>query len=128
MKEKAAECTLGEGPVAVIFEVMPTAAGTKGYFDAAAMLRDFLAKTPGFISVERFESVSAKGRFLSLSFWKNEKAAELWRNQMQHRACQKTGRENLFKDFRISVGRIVRSYTLTDRAQAPEDSKKALGS
>ena len=112
--------------VAVIFEVTPTEEGTAKYFELGGMLKEYLQKMPGFISVERFESVNNPGKYLSLSFWESEEAASGWRNQMNHRASQKRGHDSLFKDYRISVGHIVREYTKDDRAEAPADSNAAL--
>lgn len=114
------------GKVAVIFEVTPTEEGTAKYFELGGVLKQQLKQMPGFISVERFESVGNPGKYLSLSFWESEEAAAGWRNQASHRANQKQGHDGLFKDYRISVGHIVREYTKTDRAEAPADSNAAL--
>ena len=54
--------------IAVIFELWPAEGQAKRYFDMAAGLREDLAGIDGFISVERFESVSTPGKFVSLSF------------------------------------------------------------
>ena len=112
--------------VAVIFEVTPTAEGKAEYFKLGAALKEALQKMPGFISVERFASVSNEGKFLSLSFWENEEAAAGWRSQMAHRASQKKGHDCLFECYRISVGEIVREYTNESRAEAPADSNEYL--
>lgn len=60
--------------IAVIFEVWPAHGRTDEYFDLAAALRTDLERIDGFISVERFESVTSKGKYLSLSFWRDEDA------------------------------------------------------
>lgn len=115
-----------DSKVAVIFEVTPTEDGISDYFRLGAALKDELSKVPGFISVERFESVNNPGKYLSLSFWENENAASLWRNQTQHRQSQKAGHDSLFKKYRISVGKIIREYTDRDRLEAPTDSNAYL--
>ena len=46
---------------------------------------------------------------------------------MQHRMSQKEGRENLFESYKITVCSEIRSYTDTDRAQAPQDSNRYFG-
>lgn len=114
------------GKVAVIFEVTPTQEGTAKYFELGGMLQEHLRRMPGFISVERFESVNHPGKYLSLSFWESEEAAAGWRNQTDHRVSQKRGHAGLFTDYRISVGHIVREYGKTNRAEAPADSNAAL--
>jgi len=112
--------------IAVIFEVWPDADGAKSYFDLAAGLRPLLEKVDGFISIERFESVSTKGKYLSLSFWRDEKALREWRNLPEHREAQALGRDQLFSDYRIRVASVMRDYGMGDRGEAPEDSLGAL--
>lgn len=107
--------------LAVIFEVVPRDEGKEEYLEIAAGLRERLAEIPGFISIERFQSLSDPAKLLSLSFWESEQAMSQWRNLEAHRAAQAKGRGSLFEDYRIRVGAIVRDYTLTVRAQAPED-------
>lgn len=111
--------------IAVIFEVIPTVEGKQEYLSIAAQLREYLKEMPGFISIERFQSLSDERKILSLSFWKDEEAITRWRNLEQHRVAQTKGRESLFEDYRIRVGAIVRDYSLDDRDQVPEDSKSA---
>lgn len=113
--------------LAVIFEVIPTPEGKEEYFQTAAHLRSFLEKQEGFISIERFQSVTAKEKILSLSFWEDEAAVLKWRNLLEHRMAQKQGRTALFRSYRIRVAEVVRDYTDARRAEAPADSKDALG-
>lgn len=105
--------------IAVIFEVQPEAGQTHRYFEIAAALKSELLKIDGFIGVERFESVSEKGKYLSLSFFRDEAAAANWRTHMSHRNAQTEGRETVFAHYRIRVAEVVRDYSMTDRAQAP---------
>ena len=106
---------------AVIFEVEPTDAGKREYLDIAAALRPELEKIDGFISIERFESLAIKGKLLSLSFWRDEKAVRAWRDHTRHREAQNRGRTALFKDYRIRVAEVVRDYGPDERGQAPEN-------
>ena len=109
--------------IAVIFEVWP--AQRQRYLDIAAELRPLLDGIDGFLSIERFESLSEKDKLLSLSFWRDEKAVTAWRNLEAHRAAQKEGRDEVFHDYRLRIGAIVRDYGMTDRAQVPSDSRAA---
>ena len=109
--------------IAVIFEVLPTVAGKEEYLAIAARLKERLMEVPGFISIERFQSLADERKILSLSFWESEDAIERWRNLEVHRAAQSRGRAALFADYRIRVGGIVRDYSMARRAQAPDDSK-----
>jgi heme-degrading monooxygenase HmoA len=113
--------------IAVIFEVTPQPGQDARYFEVAATLREHLAHMDGFVSVERFQSLSRPGCYLSLSFWRDEAAVQAWRNHAAHRAGQAEGRDAVFADYRIRVAQVVRDYTLAQRQQAPCDSNTLLG-
>ena len=108
--------------IIVLFEVKPTQAGMQKYLGLAAMLKPMLSGFEGFIGSERFSSLNEEGKLLSLNVWTDEAAVERWRNAMQHRMCQKEGRETLFESYRITVCSEIHTYTDTNRAQAPQDS------
>jgi len=112
--------------LAVIFEVTPTEEGKSEYLKIAAKLRSFLENRDGFISIERFQSLTEEGKILSLSFWRDENSIAEWRNVLEHRNAQKKGKELLFRSYRIRVAEVIRDYTETDRNEAPADSKSAL--
>lgn len=112
--------------IAVLFEVQPTEDGRAAYLAAAATLGARLAEVDGFLSIERFESLSRPGRILSLSFWRDEAAVAAWRNDPSHRATQAAGRDGMFVDYRIRVASVVRDYGQHDRAGAPADSRASL--
>jgi heme-degrading monooxygenase HmoA len=111
--------------IAVIFEAVPQAGKKDAYLDAAARLRPQLEKMDGFISIERFESLTQPGKILSLSVWRDEEAVRQWRNVEEHRRIQGAGRKSIFADYRLRVAQVLRDYGLNDRAQAPEDSRRA---
>jgi heme-degrading monooxygenase HmoA len=113
--------------IAVIFEVKPNPGRRDAYLDMAARLRPFLAEVDGFISIERFESLTEPGKMLSLSFWRDEESVRQWRNLEAHRKSQDQGRKAIFADYRLSVAQVIRSYGLHDRAEAPDDSRKVHG-
>ena len=113
--------------IAVIFEVWPAEGRREEYLDIAASLRDELAKIPGFVSVERFESLTTPGKMLSLSVFEDEEAVMAWRRTALHRAAQAAGRAGVFADYRLRVAGVIRDYGMTDRDQAPEDSRAHHG-
>ena len=113
--------------IAVIFEVEPAEGQRQAYLDIAAGLRAELETIDGFISIERFESLTRPGRILSLSFWRDEEAVARWRNVEAHRAAQAQGRSGIFRDYRLRVAHVVRDYGLHERAGAPRDSRKCNG-
>jgi heme-degrading monooxygenase HmoA len=105
---------------AVIFEVEPEPERRQDYLDIAARLRPELEKIDGFISVERFESLTAPGKILSLSFWRDEAAVIAWRRHEEHRAAQRAGRAGIFRNYRLRVAAVVRDYGMNERAEAPQ--------
>jgi heme-degrading monooxygenase HmoA len=109
--------------IAVIFEVLPHARHRQDYLDAASSLRPHLEEADGFLSIERFESLSSSGKILSLSFWRDEQAVKQWRNFELHRSAQKAGRQTIFANYRLRVATVVRDYGLNERNEAPEDSR-----
>ena len=66
--------------IGVIFEVWPKPEYKDKYLEIAAELRASLEKIDGFISVERFQSISDENKMLSLSFFENHQALDEWRN------------------------------------------------
>jgi heme-degrading monooxygenase HmoA len=109
--------------IAVIFEVCTKAEFKHEYLDIAAHLKPMLADVDGFISIERFQSLTDPAKLLSLSFWRDEDAVTAWRRQEEHRAAQNKGRARIFKDYRIRVATVIRNYTLSDRTEAPANGE-----
>ena len=109
--------------IAVIFEVWPAPGRKDDYLAIAAALRADLSLIDGFISVERFQSITDPNKLLSLSFWRDEDAVQRWRNQAHHRASQVQARAGIFAEYRLRVATVLRDYGLANRAAAPDDSK-----
>jgi len=113
--------------IAVIFEFTPVEGRFADYKALADGLADDVRNSDGFISIERFESITSKGKFVSLSFWRDEEAVRKWRNLQKHREAQKKGRGGIFKSYRLRVAQVLRDYTMDERAQAPADSVQVHG-
>jgi len=112
--------------IAVIFEVRPAEGRKSDYIDRAAALRGELERIDGFISVERFQSLSEPDKILSLSFWRDEDAIACWRNHTGHRATQAAARRGIFRDYRLRVAPVARDYGMNARRdEAPPDSRTA---
>ncbi|MFS2177557.1 antibiotic biosynthesis monooxygenase [Rhizobium pisi] len=110
--------------IAVIFEVVPSVGERHKYLDLAGELRAELEKIDGFISIERFESLTNRGKLLSLSFFRDEDAVKEWRNRQAHRAAQQAGRGGIFADYRLRIASVVRDYGMFEREETPPDSRK----
>ncbi len=113
--------------IAVIFEVWPADGRRQEYLDIAADLRPLLNDIDGFISIERFESLSEPGKVLSLSFWRDEEAVAAWRSLAPHRNAQRRGRQEIFDNYRLRIAGVIRDYGMTDREEAPADSRAIHG-
>lgn len=111
--------------IAVIFEVEPADGRRETYLDIAARLKPELEAVDGFISVERFESLANPGKILSLSFFRDEDAVAAWRNTEDHRRAQAAGRSGVFAEYRLRVARVLRDDGMTERDEAPVDSRIA---
>ena len=114
--------------IAVIFEVWPAENKREAYLSLAASMREELMKMDGFISIDRFDSLYDSGKMLSLQFWRDEASIEAWRLHLDHRRMQVLGRNGVFKDYRLRVASVVRDYGMSERAEAPDDSKLLFGS
>lgn len=101
--------------VVVVFQVTMRDGQAQAYLDLAAALREEVERIDGFLSVERFESLSTPGKMVSISFWRDQAAVAAWRQHLRHLEAQKRGKAEIFADFRISVAEVVRDYTLADR-------------
>ncbi len=108
--------------IAIIFEVWPADGETAHYLDLAAQMKSEVVKIDGFISVERFQSLTEPGKLLSISFWRDEAAVTAWRNLPAHRRTQSKGRNGIFSDYRLKVLSVIRDYGMHDRDEAPADS------
>ncbi len=113
--------------IAVIFEVCPHPEAKQEYLDIAASLGPMLKDMDGFISIERFQSLSDPGKILSLSFWRDEAAVAGWRNTTEHRDAQSSGRSHVFEDYRLRIAGVIRDYGMMARAEAPQDSRAVHG-
>jgi len=111
--------------IAVIFEAQPHPGRKQAYLNAAERLRPLLAGIDGFISIERFESLTHPGKILSLSCWRDEEAVRQWRNVAEHRQVQSAARRTIFADYRLRVAQVIRDYGMSERAEAPDDSRQA---
>jgi len=113
--------------VAVIFEFTPAPGRFPDYMALVETLKPELAKAEGFISLERFESITTPGKFVSLQFWRDEESVAKWRNLQMHREAQKKGRGGIFASYRLRIAGVIRDYAMDARGQAPADSIAAHG-
>lgn len=113
--------------IAVIFEVMPDPEHKTDYLDIAAEMRPLVEEVEGFISVERFQSLTNPDKLLSLSFFEDEAAVARWRSLAAHRKAQAKGRKGIFTDYNLRIAHVIRDYGMFDRDEAPNDSRASHG-
>jgi len=113
--------------IAVIFEFTPIEGRFADYMKVVETLKADLAQAEGFLGLERFESITQKGKFLSLQFWRDDECVRKWRNLQKHREAQKRGRKEIFASYRLRIAQVSRDYTMADRKQAPKDSVEIHG-
>jgi heme-degrading monooxygenase HmoA len=113
--------------IAVIFEFTPAPGRFPDYMALVETLMPELARAEGFISLERFESITMPGKFVSLQFWRDEESVAKWRNLHKHREAQKKGRGGIFASYRLRIAGVIRDYAMDARAGAPADSVAAHG-
>jgi heme-degrading monooxygenase HmoA len=111
--------------IAVIFESWPAPGKMQTYLDMGAKLGPQLAKIDGFISIERFQSFTDPTKLLALSIWRDEAAVDAFRNWEVHRGVQSNSRKDVFLNYRLRVAAVLRDYGMTEREQAPADSRAA---
>ena len=113
--------------IAVIFEFTPAPGRFPDYMALVAQLKPELEKADGFVSLERFESITTPGKFVSLQFWRDEESVRKWRNVQKHREAQKQGRAGIFASYRLRIAGVLRDYAMHERGEAPRDSVAAHG-
>lgn len=96
--------------IAVLFEAEVAPAGQVRYLELAAELKPLLSTIDGFISIERFQSLTTPGKILSLSWWRDEQAVLAWKNNLAHREAQQEGKTNIFAAYQIRIARLIREY------------------
>jgi heme-degrading monooxygenase HmoA len=113
--------------IAVIFEFTAAEGRFADYKALAEGLGEEVRKFDGFLSIERFQSISDPKRFVSLSFWRDEEAVRNWRNVHKHREAQAKGRGGIFSGYRLRICQVIRDYGMNERGEAPRDSVAAHG-
>lgn len=101
--------------IAVLFEADVAPAQQARYLQLAAELKPLLADIEGFISIERFQSLTTQGKILSLSWWQNEEAVLQWKSNVMHKAAQEEGRQSIFAFYRIRIMQLAREYSSEHR-------------
>jgi heme-degrading monooxygenase HmoA len=93
--------------IGLFFEVTPREGHAQRYFELAASLKPELERSGGVLFVDRYTSTSRPDVILSHQWWEDEESLIRWRQNTQHRAIQRAGREQHFSDYRLRIGPAV---------------------
>ena len=99
--------------IAVLFEVQLRLNSQDTYLKLAHDLREQLQTFDGFISIERFTSLSTPDKLLSFSLWRDDESIQRWYAFEQHQLAQKLGKEILFSQYRILTAHVMRERCFT---------------
>lgn len=77
------------------------------YIENAKHLRQLAFSRYGCID---FVSSYEAGVEIAISYWKDEASIALWKQDIEHLAAQKNGRNSWYKSYRVQVAKIVRDY------------------
>ncbi len=93
--------------IGLFFEVTPREGHAARYFELAAFLKPELERNGGCMFLDRYTSLHRGEVFLSHQLWADEESLIRWRENAQHRAIQRAGREQHFADYRLRIGRLL---------------------
>lgn len=97
--------------VAVIFSAKRSARDAKGYDDAAAQMVKLAKHQDGFVGIDSVRDEHGYG--ITISYWRDDKAAKAWRDHAQHAAIRDKGREIWYERYSLHVAKIERAYDWT---------------
>jgi heme-degrading monooxygenase HmoA len=96
----------------IVFEMIPEGDVGEEYLDIATEMNELVKEQEGFIEIDRARSIYHEGRIFSVSRWKSEEAIDNWYNNHAHKAAQKLGRERMFRSFRISRMKVLKTMKM----------------
>ena len=105
--------------IIVILEGIPRDGKMEEYLALAPKYNEHLKTFDGFISNERFQSCADPNKVLSISMWRDEESIRRFRQLEIHIQDERSGREDLFREYRIYLATVFRNYSLLDRKDAP---------
>ncbi|KHK53542.1 antibiotic biosynthesis monooxygenase [Ralstonia sp. A12] len=97
---------------AVIFASTRTD-GDNGYGAMADRMVELARDMPGFLGIEsvRDEAATEQGRpGITVSYWSSLEAIREWKNQVEHLAAQKMGREKWYETYHLRIAKVEYDY------------------
>lgn len=91
--------------VAVIFTSLRTD-GDHGYAEMSEHMIELAQRCDGYLGMES----ARDGLGITVSYWTDHAAALAWKQDLDHVAAQRLGRERWYAGYRVRVAEVVRDY------------------
>lgn len=92
---------------AVIFSSIRSGKDPGSYSDTAARMLELASMVDGYLGVE---TLGAGVEGITVSYWRDEEAIAVWRNNLEHVEARRAGRQVWYDDYRLRVAKVERAY------------------
>jgi heme-degrading monooxygenase HmoA len=96
------------GSYVVIFASVRATEDQAGYAAMATEMERLARAQPGFIEMQSVRSPDGTG--LTVCYWESAAAIACWKQDVDHTAAQRQGKEKWYLDYRVTIARVERSY------------------
>jgi heme-degrading monooxygenase HmoA len=93
---------------AVVFTSMRTRHDDVGYAAMARAMDELARSQPGFLGVDSARGDDRLG--ITVSYWSSLDAIRTWKQNSEHLAAQRLGRERWYASYTLRVAKIERDY------------------
>lgn len=93
---------------AVIFTSERTSEDPVGYAQTADDMVSLASAQQGFLGVESARGVDGLG--ITVSYWDSLESIRAWRQNADHQAAQKLGRDRWYRAYTLRVAHVERAY------------------
>jgi heme-degrading monooxygenase HmoA len=80
------------------------------YFEMADAMRELAIKRYGCIE---FTSVTEGDNEIAISYWKNRKDIEAWKEDKEHKKAQALGKRQWYKSYHVQITEVLHEYSST---------------
>lgn len=82
-----------------------------GYETAAERMLELVQQQPGFLGFESARGEDGLG--ITVSYWDSEESIRAWRDQPEHAATRKRGRDTWYSSFHLTVAKVQKEQWWT---------------
>ena len=80
----------------------------EAYEDTATRMMELASKQAGFLGID--SARGADGFGITVSYWEDEDAIRLWKQDVEHKAAQESGIQAWYREYRVRVSKVERAY------------------